>query len=157
VAPHHRRQMGMLVRDRPMPVAPTPYRNRRQCSGVTVLCCYLSHHFLACPRPAPEMGEAEESERGTIRLRMVSPIWPIVAEINETRLVGMECEAIPGKSLAQDAQDPLGIEEVLERLSWGFGTCCLRFKNSVATTPAKLTSGWLACLYREGVEPSGPR
>ena len=23
------------------------------------------------------------------------------------------------------------------------------------TTPAKLASGWLACLYREGVEPSG--
>ena len=37
----------------------------------------------------------------------------------------------------------------------GFSTCCLRFKNSVATTPAKLASGWLARLYREGVEPSG--
>ena len=43
-------------------------------------------------------------------------------------------------------------------LSWllrGFSTCCLRFKNGVATTPAKLASGWLARLYREGVEPSG--
>ena len=40
-------------------------------------------------------------------------------------------------------------------LSRGFGTCCLRFKNGVATTHAKLASGWLACLYREGVEPSG--
>ena len=40
-------------------------------------------------------------------------------------------------------------------LSRGFGTCCLRFKNSVATIPAKLASGWLARLYREGVEPSG--
>src|SRR5499427_468338 len=36
-----------------------------------------------------------------------------------------------------------------------FGTCCLRFKSGVATTPAKLASGWLARLYREGVEPSG--
>src|SRR5438445_10813408 len=40
-------------------------------------------------------------------------------------------------------------------LSRGFGTCCLRFKNRVATIPAKLASGWLARLYREGVEPSG--
>ena len=40
-------------------------------------------------------------------------------------------------------------------LSRGFGTCCLRFKNNVATTHAKLASGWLARLYREGVEPSG--
>src|SRR5882724_2728748 len=40
-------------------------------------------------------------------------------------------------------------------LSRGFGTCCLRFKNDVATIHAKLASGWLAGLYREGVEPSG--
>src|SRR6266700_5789765 len=40
-------------------------------------------------------------------------------------------------------------------LSRGFGTCCLRFKNGVANIPAKLASGWLARLYREGVEPSG--
>ena len=41
-------------------------------------------------------------------------------------------------------------------LSRGFGTCCLRFTNGVATIHAKLASGWLAHLYREGVEPSGP-
>jgi hypothetical protein len=35
------------------------------------------------------------------------------------------------------------------------GTCCLRFKNDVATIPARLASGWLARLCREGVEPSG--
>src|SRR5262249_48237490 len=40
-------------------------------------------------------------------------------------------------------------------LSRGFGTCCLCFKTGVATTPARLASGWLARLYREGVEPSG--
>src|SRR5260221_14698369 len=40
-------------------------------------------------------------------------------------------------------------------LSRGFGTCCLRFKNRVATIPARLASGWLARLYREGGEPSG--
>ena len=40
-------------------------------------------------------------------------------------------------------------------LSRGFGTCCLGFTNGVATIHAKLASGWLARLYREGVEPSG--
>ena len=39
--------------------------------------------------------------------------------------------------------------------SRGFSTRCLRFKTGVATTPARLASGWLARLYREGVEPSG--
>jgi hypothetical protein len=39
-----------------------------------------SHHVLACPRLTPNVGEAEEGERGTIRLRMVSPIWSVVAE-----------------------------------------------------------------------------
>ena len=41
-------------------------------------------------------------------------------------------------------------------LSRGFGTCCLRFKNGVTTIPAKLASGWLARLYREGVERVNP-
>jgi hypothetical protein len=46
---------------------------------------------------------------------------------------------------------------VISGLSRGFSTCCLRFKNGVATIHARLTSGWLARLYREGVEPSGSR
>ena len=37
----------------------------------------------------------------------------------------------------------------------GLNTCCLRFENDVATIPARLASGWLAHLCREGVEPSG--
>src|SRR6516165_7890061 len=43
----------------------------------------------------------------------------------------------------------------MSRLSRGFSTCCLRFTSGVATTHAKLASGWLARLCREGVEPSG--
>jgi hypothetical protein len=46
---------------------------------------------------------------------MVSPIWSVVAEIDEARLVGMERESIPRKALAQYAEDPLGVEEILER------------------------------------------
>jgi hypothetical protein len=44
---------------------------------------------------------------------------------------------------------------VISGLSRGFSTCCLRFTNGVATIHARLASGWLARLYREGVEPSG--
>src|SRR5258707_11348981 len=107
--------MGVLVRNGLMPVVPTPGRHRRQRAGVTVLCRDLPHHILACPRLAPDVGEAEEAERGIIRLRMMCPIWSVVAEIDEARLVGMECEPIPCKPLAQDAEDPLGIEDTLER------------------------------------------
>src|SRR5579859_4345355 len=62
VAPHHRAQMGLLIGDRLMPVAPTPVRNRRQGAGVAILCRYLPHHILTCPRLAPDMGEAEKGE-----------------------------------------------------------------------------------------------
>jgi hypothetical protein len=43
----------------------------------------------------------------------------------------------------------------ISRLMRGFGTCCLRFQNDVAVSPARLASGRLARLCREGVEPSG--
>ena len=45
----------------------------------------------------------------------------------------------------------------ISRLPRGFGTYCLRFMGDVATAHARLASGWLARLYREGVEPSGSR
>src|SRR5215471_16390102 len=106
--------MGVLVRDGLMPVEPTPSRHRRQRSRVAVLCRYLPHHILACPRLAPDVGEAEEGERGTIRLRLVSPIWSVVAEIDEARLVGMERKPISRKSPAQNSEDPLGVEDILE-------------------------------------------
>src|ERR1700693_568715 len=45
---------------------------------------------------------------------------------------------------------------VISGLSRGFSTCCLRFTNGAATIHARLASGWLARLYREGGQPSGP-
>lgn len=44
-------------------------------------------------------------------------------------------------------------------ISWqthGLSVCCLRFTNSVTAAHARLASGWLASLCREGVEPSEP-
>jgi hypothetical protein len=57
---------------------------------------------------------------------------------------------------------PLNPQRRLQRskfrgCSRGFGTCCLRFTTGVAARHARLASGWLANLYREGVKPSGSR
>src|SRR3954468_21874649 len=41
------------------------------------------------------------------------------------------------------------------RLPQGFSTRCLRFARDVAAARARLASGWLVGLCREGVEPSG--
>jgi hypothetical protein len=46
---------------------------------------------------------------------------------------------------------------MISRLPQGFGPRCLRFTSSVAAAPARLASGWLVGLCREGVEPSGSR
>ena len=66
-------------------------------------------------RDLPRRGKTEEGERGTIRLRMVGSIWPVVAEIDEARLVGMECKSLPCKTLPEYVENPFGIEEILER------------------------------------------
>ena len=47
--------------------------------------------------------------------------------------------------------------DMISGLPRGFSTCCLRFMRDVATAHARLASGWLAGLCREGVEPSGSR
>jgi hypothetical protein len=41
--------------------------------------------------------------------------------------------------------------------SRSFGTCSPTLRVSRCHSRARLASGWLAGLYREGVEPSGPR
>ena len=85
-----------------MSVVPAPVGNRRQRAGVTLLCRYLPHDVLAPPRLSPHVGEAEEGERCPIRFRIVLPIGSFAAEIDEARLVGMERELVPRKSLAQN-------------------------------------------------------
>jgi hypothetical protein len=115
VAPHLRNQLGMLLRDRPMPVLPAPVHNRRQRAGVTLLCRYLPHHVPTLPRLSPNVAEAEENERCPTRGRVVLAIWSVAAEIDEACLVGMERELVPSKTLAQYIQNPLGILEVRKR------------------------------------------
>jgi hypothetical protein len=90
VAPHHRNQMGVLLRDRLVSIFPAPLAGRRQRAGVTVLRRYLAHDVLAVLRLAPYVAEAEKGERRAIRFRMRFPIGSFEAEVDEARLVGME-------------------------------------------------------------------
>src|SRR5580700_272385 len=105
----------MLLGDRQMSVCPTPIADRRQRAGVTLLCRYLPHHVLTLPRLSPNVAEAEKGERRPIRVRVVLAIWSVVAEIDEARLVGVERKLVPGETLAQDIQNPLGVLEIRER------------------------------------------
>src|SRR3954465_3719692 len=104
----------MLHGDRPMPVIPAPWGDRRQRSGIASLGCDLPDHVDPSARLAPDMSEAEEVERGAMRSRVLGALWPLEAEVDEARLVGMEREPIPGKTLAQNSQNPRGIGKSLE-------------------------------------------
>src|SRR4051794_37347441 len=61
------------------------------------------------------MGEAKKIERGAIRRWMVRSVCSVGTEVDEARLVGMEHQPVPLKTLAQDSQDPLGVVAMLER------------------------------------------
>ena len=61
------------------------------------------------------MGEAEEVERCSTRCRVAHPIGSFEAVVDEACLVGMQRKTVSRKTLAQNSQDPLGAEEVLER------------------------------------------
>jgi hypothetical protein len=69
------------------------------------------HHVLAHPRLAPDVGEAEEGERGTIRLRMVSPVWPVAAEIDDRRPAAFWPSGYPSRMLLFSLSWSSGIVE----------------------------------------------
>src|SRR5262249_36206551 len=103
VAPHHRNQMGMLLRDRLVSIFPAPLADRCQRAGVTVLRRYFAHDVLAVLRLAPYVGEAAKGERCPTRVRGGLSIWSVAAEIDESRLVGVERELVPTEALAQNS------------------------------------------------------
>src|SRR5262245_30888341 len=105
----------MLLGDRSMSVFPAPVRHRCERAGVTLLCRYLPHYVLTLPRLSPNVAEAEKGERRPIRVRAVLAVWSVAAEVDEARLVGMQLELVPSKTLAQNIQDPLGVQEIRKR------------------------------------------
>src|SRR6202049_4575921 len=70
VAPHERRQMEMLIAERPVSVFAAPIIDRSHCAGKSALGRHLPNHVLAVPGPSPDMGQAQEVEVGPIRFRM---------------------------------------------------------------------------------------
>src|SRR5271165_6718495 len=61
------------------------------------------------------MGEAEEVERGAVRVRMTYAPRPMKAKVDEVRLVRVEREPVPCKPFTQHVHDPLDVVESLER------------------------------------------
>ncbi len=70
----------------------------------------LPHDPTSFPRPAPQVGEAEEVE---LVLYIVSTSAP-GPEVHEPRLGRVELEPVPLKTLAQNGQHTLTVPAVLE-------------------------------------------
>jgi len=115
MAAHRRRQAGMLFANRLMPVDPAPVGHVLQCPGKAAFGCDLPNHVFAVPRFPPDMGKAEEVERGSCCDRMMGIIRPLEPEVDEARLVGVERKPVPRQTLAQDGEDLPGVDEVVER------------------------------------------
>ena len=98
-----------------MPVVPTPVAHRGHRAGKTALGRDLPDHIPPVPRPSPNMGQAEKVEVDPLRLRMACALCHLWAEIDEACLVGMEREPKSRKTLAQDRQHALGVDNIVER------------------------------------------
>ena len=94
-----------------MPIASAPLSYRRQRPRVPAFGRHLPHPVHALLRLGPDMGEAEEVERGAVRIRMACALRPMKAKVDEVRLVRMELEPVPCKPLTQHVHDPLGVVE----------------------------------------------
>ena len=114
MASHHLGQMSMLVAQAQMPIASTPLAHSCQSPRVTAFDRHLPYPIHPFLRLDPQVGEAEEVERGASRVRMANAVRSIDAKVDEARLVGVELEPVPLKTLAQHVDDPLGIFENLE-------------------------------------------
>src|SRR5712671_4700564 len=97
-----------------MPIASTPLAHRTQRPRVTAFGRHLPHPVHPLLRLNPDVGEAEKVEPGAARVRMACTLRPMAAKVDEARLVGVELEPVPLKTLAQHVDDPLDIFENLE-------------------------------------------
>jgi hypothetical protein len=63
--------------------------DRGHCTGKPTVGRRLPNHVLAVPGPSPNVGRAQEVEVGPIRFRMARALYPLWAEVDEARLVGV--------------------------------------------------------------------
>src|SRR5208283_1237634 len=112
VASQHLGQMGMLIAQGSMPIVSAPIAYRRQSPRVPAFGRHLPHPVHPLLRLGPDMGEAEEVERGAVRIRMADAPRPMKAKVDEVRLARVEREPVPRKPLSQHVRDPLGASRV---------------------------------------------
>jgi peptide/nickel transport system substrate-binding protein len=90
----------------------------------------------------------------TFRLKLRVPTGLVLAALGKP-------SAIPAFMMPKRVAETLPDKQISDFVGSGpfvfkkDDTCCLRFLGDVTTAQARLASGWLARLYREGVEPSG--
>src|SRR5437667_12694048 len=94
-----------------MAVQPAPLGNRPNRPAETAGGRTAFHHPDTLPRPAPEVGEAQEVEHPRLRAlsggRAVRPIhW---LECQQPGLVRMECQPVLAKALGEYLQHPPGV------------------------------------------------
>src|SRR4051812_29648352 len=111
----------MLHGDRPMPVIPAPLGDRRQRSGIASLGCDLPDHVDPFARLAPDMGEAEEVERGAMRSRVLGALRGAVAKfwrLPRVEPAGAICASEP--EVADDPERPCREAEapIQGRFTW---------------------------------------
>src|SRR5436309_2401357 len=98
----------MLLRKRSMTVEPTPLGDRPNCPAKPAGSRAPFHHPDTLPRPAPEMGEAQEVETPRLRAlaggRAVGPVW--WPEGQQPGFIGMDRQPVVAKSLWQYVQHP---------------------------------------------------
>jgi len=108
--------------------------------------------------PTPSVADPEKSSCQNVGSprQSILCLCPGLGSRPNRRHLAIKKETVPSMMPPQHRTRRLQ-RTFISRPPRGFSACCLRFKNDVATIPARLASGWLASLYREGVEPSGPR
>src|SRR5271166_347126 len=100
--------MGMLIAQGSMPIVSAPIAYCRQRPRVPAFGRHLPHPVHPLLGLGPDMGEAEEVERGAVRIRVAYAPRPMKAKVDEVRLVRVERKPVPCKPPSQHVHDPLG-------------------------------------------------
>ena len=175
------RRLPFLLR---VPTSLVP-RSQRYYEGATTSHLRISGRLLVrfhCPPDPPASCPPQRSQKvgGPFQARALGgrpPVFPAICRVDATgtsqvfrRSVPCLCSvprprsnrcalAIFGHIDAAPATHTAKASAIADfgADSRSFGTRCHTLRASCCHSRARLASGWLACLCREGVEPSGPR
>ena len=112
VSTHLLTQYGVLLRNRKVPVGPTPPSNRPGCSAETALGRFAFHHPVALLRTRPEVREAKQVEcTGPVTIRTASWASGVrrLTKVNQFGLLGVDRQAVFLKTFWKYRQDPTSV------------------------------------------------